>query len=81
MITIKIKLFANLREYYPEEPGGKEALEYEIAEGSMIGDLYRELRIPEGHVKMNFVNNLKKKKDYELQPGDKVAVFPPIAGG
>lgn len=81
VINIEIKLFANLREYNPEEPGGKEAVEYEIAEGSTIEDLYRELEIPEDHVKMNFVNNLKKKKDYELQDGDRVAVFPPIAGG
>ncbi len=81
MITIEIKLFANLREYNPEEPGSKGAFEYEIAEGSTVEDLYRELGIPEDHVKMNFVNNLKKSKDYELEQGDRVAVFPPIAGG
>ncbi len=81
VITIEVKLYANLREFHPEEPESKESFQYEMPAGSTLDDLYQELEIPEDHVKMNFVNNVKKSSGYELQEKDKVALFPPIAGG
>ncbi len=80
MAQIKVNLFANLRRF---NPGGPEAGEFplEVEEGSTLSDLFRELGVPKEEVKIVFVNNLRRQKDYVLQEGDRVGIFPPVAGG
>ena len=80
MVEVKIKLFANLREYHPDEDD-KKSYTLNMEEGSTLKDLYKKLEIPEDEVKMTFINNLKQPIDYKLQEGDVIAIFPPIAGG
>lgn len=77
---IQVNLFANLRRF---NPGGPEAGEFplEVEEGSTVNDLFRELGVLEKEVKNVFVNNLRRQKDYVLQEGDRVGIFPPVAGG
>jgi len=36
---------------------------------------------PEDLVKITFVNGIHQDNNYQLQPGDQVGMFPPIAGG
>ena len=44
-------------------------------------DLLARLGVPEGEVKTAFVNNRCRDEDYQLRDGDRVAFFPPVAGG
>ncbi len=80
MPRIQVNLFANLRRF---NPGGPEAGEFplEVEAGNTLNDLFRELGVPEEEVKIVFVNNLRRQKDYVLQEGDRVGIFPPVAGG
>jgi molybdopterin converting factor small subunit len=80
MITVHAKLFATLRRRYPELALG-EALPVTLPEGSTVGDLIRELDLPEDEVKIVFVNGLVRTADDALADGDEVGVFPPVGGG
>lgn len=80
MITVHVKLFATLR-HYRTGLGIGEAFPVELPEGSTIGDLIRQLGIPEGEVKLIFVNALFREADHVLADGDELGIFPPVGGG
>jgi molybdopterin converting factor small subunit len=46
-----------------------------------LGDLLDQLQIPATEPKILLVNGLHVGRDYTLRDGDRVGVFPPIAGG
>ncbi len=80
MIKIEVVLFATLRKYHP---GGKssEPFTMQIQEGTTIEGLLKILKIPPRESKQVFVNSVRQEKDYVPKDGERVAVFPPIAGG
>ncbi len=81
MIRVEARLYATLREYHPEGKAG-EALVYELTEGTTIQKLLEnELGVPPGEVKTVFVNGISQSFDYVLADGDRVGIFPPVAGG
>jgi molybdopterin converting factor small subunit len=53
----------------------------EIAEGSTIIDILRRLEVPLDKVRVIFLNGLHVTGDEVLKEGDRVGVFPPVAGG
>jgi len=57
MITVQVKLFATLRRYRPGLKMGQ-ALAVELPAGATVGQLIRELGLPEEEVRMVFVNGL-----------------------
>ncbi|MEW5919988.1 MAG: MoaD/ThiS family protein [Bacillota bacterium] len=73
-------LFATLRPYNPHGESS-EPFSLQLPVGSDIAFLLRELKIPRHASKQVFVNSVRREKDYVLQDGERVAVFPPIAGG
>ncbi|HID89186.1 MAG TPA: MoaD/ThiS family protein [Anaerolineae bacterium] len=79
-ITVRVKLFATLRRYFPELGVG-EVMEVQLPEGATVGDLVRHLRIPAEHVKVVFVNGIVRDETHPLADGDEVGVFPPVGGG
>jgi len=80
LIQVQVRLYATLRKYRPELGHGQ-SLTVNLPEGSSIGDLLREVGIPEGEMKQAFVNGIIQGNDYFLADGDSLGVFPPIAGG
>lgn len=80
MIEVKVRLYATLRKYNPETSIG-EAMSLQVPEGTRLADLLARLGIPQGEVKTTFVNNRHQDEDYQLRNGDRVAFFPPVAGG
>jgi molybdopterin converting factor small subunit len=80
VIRVEVRLYATLRKYQPERKVG-EALVCELAEGTILQKLEKELGIPPGEVKTAFVNGVSRRSDYVLADGDRVGIFPPIAGG
>ncbi|MCL5075479.1 MAG: MoaD/ThiS family protein [Chloroflexi bacterium] len=80
MITIDVRLFAILRKYRPEAPSG-ELLNFPIEEGTTLDGLLAKLGIPAHETRQVFVNGQQADSNYILQQGDRVGIFPPIAGG
>jgi molybdopterin converting factor small subunit len=78
-MKIKVKVFATLRKYAPDESSGQQELE--LAEGATVGKALAELKIPEREVAFVFVNSTRQEMDWPLAEGDELGVFPPIAGG
>jgi molybdopterin synthase sulfur carrier subunit len=81
LIEIEVRIFATLRKYVPGLRIG-EALRLTLKEGTAVRELIEnELGIPPEAVKNVFVNGAVKENDHVLNSGDRVGIFPPIAGG
>jgi molybdopterin synthase sulfur carrier subunit len=80
MITVYVKLFATLRRARPDVPLGQ-PFDLTLPEGATVADLIRELDLPDGEVKLIFVNALFRDRDHVLSDGDEVGIFPPVGGG
>ena len=80
MIRVEVRLYATLRRYVPQLSIG-EALELELDGGATLRHIFKRLGLPESEVKRVIVNGLSKGYEYVLLDGDRVAIFPPVAGG
>ena len=79
-ITLEVVLYATLRRYNPHGESSAPFL-LQLPVGSDLALLLQELKIPPHESKQVFVNSVRREQDYILQDGERVAVFPPIAGG
>ncbi len=79
MAQVEIRLFGHLREYLPA-PGFPGAM-VEVPDGSTLGDLLDHLRIPPKDPKILLINGIHADRTASLHEGDRVSIFPPIAGG
>lgn len=79
MIQVEVRLYATLRRYNPEASEGVMLLQ--MTEGSTVTHLLACLGVPKKEARVFFVNNRQQSNDYLLQNGDRVAVFPLVAGG
>ncbi|MGB9722840.1 MAG: MoaD/ThiS family protein [Chloroflexia bacterium] len=80
MIRVEVRLYATLRKYAPPAPPGT-PLSLELPAGTRLGELFARLGIPPEELKTAFVNNRRQEEGYLLRDGDRVALFPPVAGG
>lgn len=80
MITVHAKLFATLRQYRPGLGLG-EAFPVDLPVRATVGDLVRELGLPQEEVRIIFVNGRFRDLDHVLADGDEVGIFPPVGGG
>jgi sulfur carrier protein ThiS len=80
MVEIELRLYASLRRYRPGIPleGGEKVL---LPAGSTVLDLLSGLGIPAAEVRTAFVNRRARALEQELNAGDRVDLFPAIAGG
>ena len=79
-MKIEINLYASLARYLPSGFPGK-GLEMNIPVGTKVGEVLEMLKVPDEEVKMIFLNGLHAKSDKVLKDGDRLGVFPPVAGG
>jgi sulfur carrier protein ThiS len=79
-MTIQLALFAYLSQYQPDGQGGRHARPIELAEGTTIGQLIDSLGLPDGP-RVVFLNGRHATSDRTLADGDRLAIFPPVAGG
>lgn len=80
MITIELALFAKLSSRYPMPGSGREPRSHSVAEGSTVGSLVCDLGL-ETEPRITFVNGRHAADDLLLAEGDRLAIFPPVAGG
>jgi sulfur carrier protein ThiS len=53
----------------------------EVSEGTTIQNLLEALKVPRERVKLVFLNGVHANDDDILKEGDRVGVFPAVAGG
>lgn len=80
MTRVEVRLYATLRRYVPTLDIG-DPLEVELAPGGDLLDLFAHLGIPPDEVKQVFINHRAVRKNCVLENGDRVSLFPPVAGG
>jgi molybdopterin synthase sulfur carrier subunit len=80
MIEVTVKLFATLRDYLPRQCEGNSCT-LEVGEGSTVGDVFRQLKIPREIKLLFLVNSTHADENRILNAGDMLSVFPPIGGG
>lgn len=80
MIKVEVVLFATLSKYNPAGESS-EPFTLQLPEGSTVEDVLKRLQIPPQESKQVFVNSRRRDRDYVLKGGERVAIFPPIAGG
>jgi len=79
-MKVEIRLFASLGRFAPGT-GGTGPREMELDEGATISELLVLLGVPAETVKLVFVNGVHATGETNLKDGDRVGVFPPVAGG
>jgi len=79
-ITIEVALFATLRKYHPAG-SDKGPVWMDVPEGTTVGGLLDILGIPAQQAKMAFISSRQGEDDRVIRDGERVAIFPPIAGG
>lgn len=80
-MKIELRLFASLSRYRSTDSGAEFAQTIEISEGSTIGSLIEFLGIPHDAAKIVFINGIHAHDDDPIHEGDRVGIFPPVAGG
>ena len=78
-MKIELRLYASLSRYMPER--WKSSPVVDIPENMTVKELLETTEVPFGAVKVIFINGLHASGDEVLRDGDRVGVFPPVAGG
>ena len=79
-MKIDLKLYASLSCHLPDGAEGNSCV-MEIREGTTVGRLLEYLNIPSDAIKIMFLNGIHATGDEILKEGDRLGVFPPVAGG
>jgi molybdopterin converting factor small subunit len=80
MITIELALFAKLSSRYPVPGSGREPRPYSIEDGVTVGELVERIGLC-AEPRITFVNGRHAADELALAEGDRLALFPPVAGG
>jgi sulfur carrier protein ThiS len=79
-MTVNIALFAYLSDYQPDGLGGREPRAFELAPGTTVAAVIAMLALPD-EPRVVFVNGTHAADEASLVEGDRLAIFPPVAGG
>ena len=80
MITVRVRLFATLRQFQPGLGLG-EAFSVELPDKATVADLIQQLDLPDKEIKIIFVNGIFRDRAHPLADGDELGIFPPVGGG
>jgi sulfur-carrier protein len=80
-MKIQLNLFASLTRFLPDPEGAGFSNLVEIPEGTTIEALLDQLKIPREQPKIIFLNGIHAEVNAVLKKGDRLGVFPPLAGG
>ncbi|MFH0959481.1 MAG: MoaD/ThiS family protein [Pseudomonadota bacterium] len=79
-MTIELVLYASITKLVPGSIAGN-PISVEASDKTTVGDLLSQAGIPDDMRLILLVNGLSGSRDQELKDRDRLAVFPPIAGG
>jgi sulfur-carrier protein len=77
-MRVEVQLYATLRKYGPSRDG---PLIMDLAEGDCVARMLEVLGVPPDVEKVILINGRPAGPDSVLRDGDKVVLFPPVAGG
>lgn len=79
-----LKLYASLTDYLPAGTRGN-ITEIELAENESVAGVIKRFNLPEKLVHLVLVNGVfitpETRSERILQPGETLAIWPPVAGG
>jgi len=78
-MKVDVALFASLSGFHAE-PGAGHTRSYDLEPGTTIADVIAALGLPD-QPRIVFVNGRHAEETVELHEGERLAIFPPIAGG
>ena len=78
-MEVDIRTYATLCKYTGHKTGVPFSIK--LDEGTQIKRLIEILGIPAHEVKLIIVNGRLVEKEHLLKAGDRVSIFPPLAGG
>lgn len=80
MIHVTLKLLGPFRSCAAKSPDdGSQTVG--LNNGSRLGELLRHAPLPAGVPRVVLLNGAQRNDDPQLEDGDVITVFPPIAGG
>ena len=83
-MIIRVKLYASLAEYLPAGAVKNEA-DLEVKEGVTPTQVILRLGLPEKMCHMVLINGVyvapEERNETQLEAGDHLAIWPPVAGG
>jgi sulfur-carrier protein len=77
-MKVEVQLYATLRKYGPSREG---PLIMDLSEGEGVARVLEVLGVPLHVEKVILINGRPAEPDSLLRDGDKVVLFPPVAGG
>jgi len=77
-VKVTVEFFGPLRGRIPR---GRDFVEVDVTEGSTVGDLFRQLGLQEGEVFGASLDGHFVGREQRLMEGQRVFIFPPMAGG
>lgn len=82
-MNIEVRLYGTLRRYRPADAPGAPHAPFPVAlpSGASVSNLLTQLGIPDAFLSAAAVNDEAVETGYPLSDGDRVALFPPSAGG
>jgi len=78
-MKVDVALFASLSSFHALGGSGHTRT-YELPEGTKISDVIETLGLP-NQPRIVFVAGRHAEEERELHDGDRLAIFPPVAGG
>ncbi len=79
-MKVNLALFAYLSQYQPDGQGGRHSRAIEAAADATVGDVIDQLGLPD-QPRVVFLNGRHATDEQILSEGDRLAIFPPVAGG
>ncbi|MFO7664304.1 MAG: MoaD/ThiS family protein [Chloroflexota bacterium] len=81
-MDVEVRLYGALRRHRPADISGAPHLPFSLTlpTGATLDTLCQQLQIPDGFINAA-VNSEAVEISYPLKDGDRVSLFPPVAGG
>ena len=79
-MRVELALFAKLSARYPVPGSGREPRAVEVDDDATVASLVERIGLSD-EPRITFVNGRHAADDRRLADGDRLAIFPPIAGG
>lgn len=79
-MKVDVVLFAYLASFQPDGRGGRHSRTFDLPEGTTIADVIAMIGLPD-EPRVIFVNSTHAPETQTLREGDRLAIFPPVAGG
>lgn len=77
---VDVALFASLSGFQPDGLGGRHARTFELPEATTIAQVIETLGLPD-QPRVVFVGGRHALESAQLHDGERLAIFPPVAGG